>query len=253
MGGCSYGVSEIQYLEDNWGLISIPTMAKKLNRSVSGILNIKGRLKLGSFLESGEYLTMNQLVRAAGRKGSITFKSKQWMDKGLPYRNKKVLNGSFRVVYLKDFWKWAEEYRMNIDFSKFTENTLGLEPEWVKEQREADIAFAKYKTTPWTEKEDNLLRSYLRLYKYTYKELSLTLLRTEGAIKRRVVDLDIKERPLREDPHGTWSSEQVEVVIKMYQKGYRSEVIKEYIDKSGQAIAGKIERLIRDGLLTKWK
>jgi len=38
----------------------------------------------------------------------------------------------------------------------------------------------------------------------------------------------------------------------MYQKGYRSTVISEYIDKSSQAINGKTERLIKANLLIKW-
>jgi len=247
-----YGSEEAQYIEDNWGVKSISTIAKNLNRSINSIINKKTRMGLGAFLENGEYITVNQFLKAIGRPGSISYTLNLWAKKGFPVRTKKVLNNSFRVVYINEFWKWAEKYRTHIDFSKLEKNVLGLEPEWVEEQRKADEKFARYRVTPWTLEEDMKLKDLLKLYKYTYKELSLTFMRTEGAIKKRMVDLEIKERPLREPPHGIWTDEEVNIIIDMYNKGYKSEVIKEYINKSGQAINGKIERLIRDKILKKW-
>lgn len=253
MGSASYSSEELDYIEDNWGKVSIVGIAKKLNRSVGAILNKKGRLGLGSFLDCGEYVTVHQLFLAMGRTGGDDYTLNKWVKKGFPLKSKKVLEYGFKIVYLNDFWKWAKEYRTCIDFNKFKENALGAEPAWVKEQRTADIAFSKYKGTPWTTKEDNHLKSLLKLYKYTYKALSISMSRTEGAIKRRMLDLNIKERPLREFCHSTWSSEQIKIVIEMYYKGYKNDVIKDYVDKSALAIGGKIERLIKDGVITKWK
>ncbi|MCB2300373.1 hypothetical protein [Clostridium tagluense] len=253
MGALGYSVEDSQYIEDNWGVMSITTIAKNLNRPVGGIVDRKDSLGLGSFLSNGEYISINQFFIAIGRRTGYADTLTHWVKKGFPLKTKKVLNNSFKIIYLNDFWKWAKEYRMHIDFNKFKENVLGAEPTWVKDQRRADIEFSKYKLTPWTNTQDNHLKSLLKLYKYTYKALSLSIFRTEGAIKRRMVELKINERPLREIPHGVWSEEQIKIVIEMYNKGYRGEVIKEYINKSGQAINGKIERLIRDGFITKWK
>lgn len=252
MGGVNFANEENQYIEDNWGVKSIVTIAKNLNRTTSSIINKRTRLGLGAFLENGEYITINQLFKAINR-GGISYTIEHWIKKGFPVRTKRVLNNSFRVVYINDFWKWAKKYRMHIDFAKFEKNVIGSEPDWVEEQRKADIKFARYKTTPWTLNEDMQLINLLRLYKYTYKELSLTLLRTEGGIKRRMIVLGIKERPLRESAHSIWTKEETNIVIDMYNKGYRSDVIKEYIDKSAQAINGKIERLIHNKSLKKRK
>ena len=208
---------------------------------------------LGSFLESGEYITANQFFKAIGREGGISYTLDKWIKLGLPIKTKKVINTRFRIIYIDEFWKWAKEYRMHINFAKFKENALGAEPSWVKDQRRADVEFAKYKVTPWTPWEDGQLKSLLKLYKYTYRDLSIQISRTEGAIKRRYNDLKIKDWPVREDPHGVWTDLQVNTVIEMYQKGYRSTVTSEYIDKSEQAINGKTERLIKEGKLTKWK
>jgi hypothetical protein len=253
IGALNYNKEELEYIEEKWGTSSIGHIAKTLKRPIGGIINIKQRLGLGAFLENGEYISVNQLFKAIGRPGGSNYLLKHWLKKGFPVKMKKVHTCSFKIILIKEFWKWAEQYRMHINFYKFKEKALGEEPSWVKDQRKADIEFAKYKVTPWTGREDNQLKNLLKTYRYTYPELSKTILRTEGAIKRRVVDLGIIERPLREDPHGIWTDLQVNTVIEMYEKGYKSTVIKEYIAKSEQAINGKIERLIKEGLLTKWK
>lgn len=242
---------KVDYLLDNWGVVSIPGLSKTLGKTETAVSLKAQRLGLGSFLSSGEYITVNQLFKAMGRTGAWTYTLNQWKKKGFPIKTKKVKSNSFKVVYLNDFWKWAKKYRTTIDFSKFEENILGEEPIWVKEQRKADIEFAKYKSTPWTSEEDNLLKSLLKKYKYTYKEISIHLSRTEGAIKRRINDLCLSTWPIRENPHGVWTEEQINIVIDMYNKGYKNDVIKEKIDKSAMAIGGKIERLIRENILKK--
>ena len=254
MGSLSYSMEELEYIEDNWGTLSLGHIAKTLNRPLIGLINKKTRMKLGPFLENGEYISVHQLFLAIGRgEGGNDYTFKHWIKKGFPVKRKRVYNCSFNVVYLKDFWKWAKEYRMHVDFNKFKKNVLGEEPPWVKDQRAADIAFAKYKLTPWTKCEDNHLKSLLKLYKYTYPQLSTAIKRTEGAIKRRCVNIGIAERPLREAPHSIWTNKQIDIVVEMYNKGYRGAVISEFIDKSSQAIGGKIERLILAGVLNKWK
>jgi len=249
----SYSLAETEYLEDNWGKVSIIGMAKKLDRSVGAILSKKGRLGLGPFLESGEYITLHQFFLAIGRAGNDEDTINKWLENGFPLKSKKILDYRFKIVYINEFWKWAKEYRTHIDFNKFKENALGAEPPWVKGQRTADVLFSKYKRREWSTKEDITLKNLLKLYKYNYKELSIAISRTEGAIKRRMVGLNIKERPLRESCGCTWSVEQIKIVTELYYKGYRNDVIKNYVDKSGEAIRGKIERLIKDEVITKWK
>lgn len=241
------------YLAENWGCISIPSISRNLNKSKYAIQLKAQRLKLGPFLKSGEYLTVNQLFKAIGRTGGTAYVLQKWLKLGFPLKKRKVNTCSFNVIYLDDFWEWAEEYRMHIDFSKFPEYALGAEPDWAEDQRMADEAFVKYKTTPWTPGEDAMLESLLKSYRYTYKELSFRLLRTEGAIKRRIYDLKLKHWPIRQPQRSKWTKEQEKTVIKMYNKGYRSAVISEHMEKSEQAINGKIERLIREGKLKKWK
>jgi len=187
-------------------------------------------------------------MNALGRGNVHTYTLTSWVaNRGLPVKYKKSISKAYRIVYLNDFWKWAEKNRKHVGFAKMPEGILGKEPSWVKEQRKSDELAAMYKKTPWTPEEDALLRSLLKTFKYSYRELSVRMQRTDGAIRRRMTDLGLKERPLREPPNSIWTQEQEQTVIDMYSKGHRTDVMAEYVGKSAHAIEGKIERLLRDG------
>ena len=135
MVGDKFGVKpiwkpeEIEHLKEHWGDISIPAIAKNLNRSISAVKQKAVKLKLGRHIHRGEYITLNQLLHALGRYHGASYTKAQWIKKGLPVKQKKSVNMSYQIIYLDEFWKWAYENRTIIDFSKFEENNLGLEPE----------------------------------------------------------------------------------------------------------------------------
>ena len=119
------------------------------------------RLGLGAFLESGEYITVNQLYKALGYgRGSSAYKNISWVEqRGLPVKLKTVRNNKFKIIYIDDFWQWAEANRNFIDFAKMAVGALGKEPEWVKEQRKADQRqLTSFKKTPWSPYEDERLK-----------------------------------------------------------------------------------------------
>lgn len=241
---------EENYLADNWGAISVKTIAKNLNRTENAILVRVARLGLGPFLDNGDYITLNQLrveLRGTNTGGSYTIN--QWLDKGLPVKTRKVKKCSFKVVYLDEFWDWAEMNSTLIDFSKLEPLAIGKEPKWLEDQRKADKEKTFFKKSPWTEGEDRQLEKMLNEYRYTYRELSLKLQRTEGAIKRRMIDLKIVARPLRMSNHNPWSEEETEKLIDLYHKGHCNNTMANYINRSAQACGGKVERLIKEGVL----
>jgi len=192
-------------------------------------------------LDSGEYVTFNQLIKALGFKG-YTYKIKSWIkNRKFPVKYKKVNGCSFRVVSLDDFWKWAKKNKSFLDFSKLEENALGKEPKWLKQQRKiAELQNIKYRTTPWSKEEDERLKVALKRYKYTWRELSQMFKRTEGAIQRRVLDLGIKERPLPTNNHIKWTDEEHKLLHDMLKKGYTYELMAEQINRSVTAIRGKV-------------
>lgn len=245
MGNKNWTPEECSYLEDKWGVVSIPTIAATLGRTVNAVKSKAQKMGLGRHLYCGVEITINELANAIGKGKSYSWIIDRWTRNGLPIKYKKSINKRYKVIDIEDFWKWAEAHKGIIDFSKFEVNMLGKEPEWVDEKRKADIAAARYKKTPWTKEDDNNLISMLNSYKYSYREISERLRRTEGAIKRRVLDLRLKQRPLKADNHRPWTDEEVRLLVNLKDKGYSPEVISERIggSRSALAVRGKLERM----------
>ena len=237
-----WSTSELDYLAEKWSVVSIPTIANHLGRSVNAVKLRAYHDRLGSQLHSGEYITFNQLVVAVGKWHSQL--KATWIPKGLPIKYKKQITKSFRIIYIKDFWEWAEHHKDLLEFSTFEPLALGEEPEWVKEKRKADFYAAKYIKTPWTAAQDARLIYMLNAYRYGYREISADLRRTEGAIKRRFHDLNLKQRPIKADNHTLWTNAEVRTLVDMRAKGYGYENIAEKLGtRSALAVRGKVERM----------
>ena len=245
-GGKNWTAQEKAYLAENWGTVSLPTLCKNLGRTKNSIYVMKGKLGLGAFYDAGDYITLNQLLKAfLGTNYSYSYKTKSWIEKrGLPIHNKAMAEKRARVIYIDEFWQWAEKNRSFLDFSRLEPFALGLEPEWVAEQRRKDFAArSTEKKSPWTKAEDERLVMLLRQHKYSYLELSKTLNRTAGAIQRRCCDLGIKERPIKADNHGkdaVWTDEDYNELAQGIKDGTSYGEIGKVIGKSEKAIRGKV-------------
>ena len=244
--GRNWSQEEKDYLADHWGTMTVPSLCKKLNRSENGIIVMARRLKLGAFYDAGTYITMHQLVLALGYSpGADTYKNKSWIEnRGFPVRKKRNNKNFVKIVYLDDFWEWAEKNQSFLDFSKFEKNALGFEPKWVDEKRQRDRKHLRENIkSPWTPQEDAYLKDLLKAHRFTYPELSKRLRRTEGAIQRRICDLKLKERPVKADNHILWTDEQIAIISKMVKQGCSYETIHDKVpDKSVKAIRGLVYR-----------
>lgn len=237
---------EEQYLEEHWGSVSIPGIAKKLNRTVNAIKIRAFRLGLGGVLDAGDYVSFNQLMLTiTDNSQSYSYQMQSWVkNRGLPVHTKRVDKCTWRVVYLDEFWKWAEKHRSFIDFSKLEPLALGKEPDWVPEQRRKDFqAFSLQRKDPWTPEEDQRLQHLLKQHKYGYAELSEILRRSEGAIVRRCRDLGLKERPVRADNHGkdsVWTEERFRILADGIRHGDSYPMIGKAVGRSEKAVRGKV-------------
>ena len=243
--GKNWTKQEDEYLIEKWGTVSVKYIAQKLNRSVNAINYRKNRLGLGAFLENGEYITWNQLSLALGKGTVDGYKMISWVkNRDFPVHQKRVNENTFKVVYLEEWWKWAEKNRDLLDFSTFEENILGKEPEWVKEKRKHDVEKKqKYIMTPWTKAEDEKLRRLVAKQQYTYDDLSKMLRRTNGAIQKRLCDLNIKDRPVKADNHTRWTEKEFEYLGEMIKAGYGYDLIAERIKKSSKACRGRVYQM----------
>ncbi len=246
LGSRTWTPKELEYLEEHWGMVSIPTIANNLNRTVNAIKVKADRLGLGAVLMNGDYVTLNQLLLAVnGGNSGYGYKMKSWVkNRGLPVHTKRVNQCSFRVVYIDEFWKWAEKNRSFLDFSKMEPLALGAEPAWVEEQRRNDFkAFGLQRKDPWTPAEDRRLLDLLKQQKYGYAEISKILHRSAGAIQRRCVDLKTPYRPVKADNHGeksAWKAEHYQIILDGIRRGESYTAIGERIGKSEKAVRGKV-------------
>lgn len=234
------------YLAEKWGYASVLAIAKKLNRTENAVVVRAQRLGLGAVLMAGGYVTLNQLLATVtGRERGNTYQRKSWVEnRGLPVHRKKVNRCSFSVVYLEEFWEWAEHNRSFLDFSKMEPLALGWEPSWVAEQRKKDYrACALQRKDPWTAAEDSRLKMLLSQHRYTWAELSEMLYRTTGAIQHRCRDLGIKNRPVKADNHGKsamWTDNDYAVLADGIRHGDSYMAIGQALSKSEKAVRGKV-------------
>lgn len=246
MGNRPWTPEELEYLANKWGYVSIPSIAKKLNRSIQAVKGKAAKLGLGPVLEAGDYVTLNQLLTVLTNSSkTYSYKIHSWVEKrGLPVHTKRVEKNVWRVVYLDEFWKWAEEHRSFIDFSKLEPMSLGAEPDWVDEQRKKDVrGFRIQRKDPWTSEEDSRLAMLLKMQRYGYAELSEMLRRSEGAIAKRCADLGLKDRPIKADNHGKsseWTGESYRLLADGIRSGDSYSVIGRAIGKSEKAVRGKV-------------
>lgn len=237
---------EVSYLRDNWGRVSIGYLARKLDRTESAVLNKVQELGLGRFLDSGEYVTLNQLlVAVTGTTSAYSYKQISWVEnRGMPIHYRLVKEKRVKIVYIDEFWEWAEKNRSFLDFSKMEPLALGAEPDWVAEQRRKDFqAFSLQRKDPWTSAEDSRLIYLLKQHKYGYAELSEMLRRSAGAIQRRCTDLGIKERPVKADNHSKeamWTDKDFQILADGIRRGDSYMQIGRLLGKSEKAIRGKV-------------
>ena len=239
--GKAWTTEEIDYLENKWGIVTVSYIAKKLGRTETSITLKAQRMKLGSRL-AGEYVTFNELLTALGLQGSYSWLRDKYINKnGLPAKRK----GKYLIIKIDDFWKWAEQHKQILNFCHFEENMLGKEPEWVKEKRKADLSNPRKvnNNRPWTKEDDALLIQKTKSCRYTYKDLSKDLRRTENAIKRRLYDLGVPYRPVPLENHTKWTDEENNKMMELYKKGFDSYVIANILNKSQLSISDRIKAL----------
>lgn len=235
------------YMMERWGNVSITSIANALNRTACAVRLRATSMNMGPVLMGGDYVTLSQLIKTVtgSQDFAYGYKMQSWVERrGLPVHRKKVINCSFRVVYLKEFWRWAEANRSFLDFSRMEPLALGEEPEWVAEQRRKDFGtFPLQRKKRWTKEEDSRLIMLVKQHRFSYAELSEMMNRSAGSILRRCVDLGLKERPVRVPSNGStsyWTDEYFAILADGIRAGDSYTAIGRKIGKSEKAVRGKV-------------
>ena len=185
---------EIEYLEYVWYRETTPYIAEKLGRTKEAVRRKASKLGLGHKYEKGGTISISKIADAfraknGGKSNLVSRKAKHWSKKGL---NIFKLHG-VNVVWICDFWEFAEKNKELFKFSNLEPFALGEEPDWVdKERYNSDII----RPRRWTEYEERLLISKVKSYKFTYDDLSKEFKRSSNSINNKLRRLGVYERPL---------------------------------------------------------
>lgn len=243
----SWTLEEYEFLKSNWGKLSKKEIAEHLNRSISAVSCKADRIGLKDYFIYSASITLNELHWLLTNGSDLdTYTVGIWQRYGMPFDNT-ITNSkiAYRTIKIDNFLKWFENNKKVIDLSKTQEGFLGVtEPDWLKEKRIADKKASVYgpHNKQWTKEEDLRLTELVNSQKYGYREISIILKRTEGALKRRMLDIKLEKRPPKADNHIPWTQEELNTVKDLWLKGYQSCVIAEYINRSALAINGLLER-----------
>lgn len=243
--GRNWTAAEKNYLQDQWGNVSIVTLAKKLNRSQAAVMLKASRMGLGAHLQSDSRVTFNELLATIYGYEVGGYTKNKLIQEGIPVKKHKVKNNSFMVIDLDDFWKWVEEDKDRMDFSNFEPYSLGAEPEWVSAKRKIDYDKRQrigHHNQQWTKLEDQKLKRMLESQRYSYSDIAKELKHSEGAVKRRMHNLGIKLKPPR-SPTKMWTKEEEVRLLDMKEAGYDWSQTGEKLDRTALACRGKYERM----------
>ncbi|HBC2592969.1 TPA: helix-turn-helix domain-containing protein [Enterococcus faecalis] len=236
---------EIEFLKENYGSGSttIETLVRELERTPASIKNKVARLKLGRWYYNVDAITLNELAIAMNVTHQTLARWSKLYD--FPVSSKRFKKSHYYFVRLDKFWKWAETHKNIVQWNKLEKHLLGAEPEWVDEMRTSKIRSTDLSTKKkkWSKDEIEKLRWMLNQYKFTYPEICQELGRSHGAVKRKIHDLGIKQRPVYLPNTKKYSTEEVNEILRLYEKGYSFKQISTKLGRSEAGVRGKIERM----------
>ncbi|MDQ0233552.1 DNA-binding protein [Metabacillus malikii] len=176
---------DIEFLKDNVGKLKISTLSERLGRTEESIKNKLKRLGISNTKAQTGFLTTYELAKLV-QKDATTVRA--WITKHGLNSTKKVTRCSRRFYFIEpeDFWKWAEDHKEKIDFSKIEPHTIIPEPNWVEHERKCENP-TTYKV--WSIREERQLR-LLMMEGYSIYEVANKLERSVISVKRKYSRLE---------------------------------------------------------------
>jgi excisionase family DNA binding protein len=224
MPGKRWTIEDEDFLKEKVCTLSFPALAKRLGRSVNAIEVRVRRLGIeNTKLLSGK-LTANELAMALNIDNHTVYR---WIENHGLKAVRKVTRqvAKFNLISVEDFWKWAEQNKEKINFTKIDPLVLLPEPKWVEEERKRDYhTIPKRQAAQWTDEEDKRLISLLN-GNYTQKEIGEFLNRSENAVQRRVSRL--RERRIIPKKKITlrWTRKEVQMFLALESQGLSDDEI----------------------------
>lgn len=194
-----YTREENDYLKAYAGTYSIDKMAKAMGRTPSAIKEQLTRLGIGNLDLSGG-IPANQLARIAGVAPSTV---RTWIKRDLLPHSKRSARNNVKMkdkrclIFPEEFWKWAEQNKHRVPFSKIERNVLLPEPDWLNAEIRKEKSLNKkiLNKSDWTIKEEQEAWQ-LRAQGVMYKDIAIRLKRTHSSVRNKMHDLIQREKEL---------------------------------------------------------
>ena len=240
-----------EYLQEAWGRAGLQTIAKNLGRTPDAVVCRIHHMRLPPGLRNGDRISFNQFIIALqGTSVNSSYMKKRLEDAGFPLHRQTIRGANgfrFTTVDIEEFWQFAEKNKGLFDFSRMEQHVFGFEPEWAALKRRMDaerLRNGRKHNDPWTKGDDAELHRLLKKHCHTYTEIAGRLRRSEGAIKRRIQTLGIKERPVRE-PDRAWSEAEERRLMEMMEQGCGFDNIARELGRTALCVRGKHERITK--------
>lgn len=230
---------EIDFLFENYGKRSLQNLTRNLGRSEASVSSKAATLGLQlntaqTWFTVSEFCEVTEISRSTVQ---------YWIKKfGFPARRNKRISKKYVQINPQNFWRWAEKNKQLIQWAEFPRYALGKEPKWVKETRTASARLVN-KRRPWSRWELEELKYLLNQNKFTYPELSERLNRSQGAIKRKIYDLELPWPVyINRKAVDRYTQEEIDKAIELYVDGYPLAEVAKMIGRTEAGLRGKIER-----------
>ena len=185
---------EIEYINDNWGIISITKISNYLKRSPYALIRYCENHQIGGAYTNSLYLTLNEVAKILNV--DVTTIHKVWIPNfNFPVIKKKY---NVRFVYRVDIDKllnWCKYNQDRFSTINMEKYALGKEPDWLIEKRKRDFNSIPARQE-WSEALENQLLQYV-IKGLSNKEIAIKMNRTDKSISRKKCRL-IKDGRLKE-------------------------------------------------------
>lgn len=174
MGAPAWTAKEISTLEEMTSKYPLPTVARKLNRSVNAVFLKQQRLGIGGLRQNSDMITRNTLSKILGVENRTI---KSWEVKGL----KSIKKKPYIMYRHQDIINYMKEHLEDWNAARITDDSLFMRFDWYQEKKKHDVD-TKYN---WTEREESKLK-FLRHEGYTIREIAEKMNRSESSIKYKL-------------------------------------------------------------------
>ena len=183
MAGKKWTKEEEEMLMDNWGKLSIETIAKRINRTVDAV-ELKGRR-----LQLGWQMTAYSTTEVSNILGINYRTVYNYMKTGIieAKRDKTKMKRYFSTE--KQIMKFMREHQDLWDTRKININLYNQKPEWYLEKEKAD----KEKNIKSMKRYSDLeIKIVIDRYRrgYAYEEIALEVGRTSSSVYKKIRDMD---------------------------------------------------------------